>query len=56
MPKTNHEASDRSAEYVKPMISDYGDLVETTAAGETGRHVDHKFNEGELATFLSSSP
>ncbi len=54
MPK--HENTERSAEYVKPTISDYGDLVEKTAAGATGNRVDHDFKVGEHATFLSSTP
>jgi hypothetical protein len=50
------ESTDRSAEYTKPTIADYGDLVETTAAGATGTRVDHDLKTGETATFLSSTP
>ena len=56
MSETKQEATDRSPEYVKPVISDYGDLVEVTAAGATGRHVDANFSVGQLASFISSAP
>lgn len=43
-------------QYTKPEIADYGDLVEQTAAGATGGHVDKTIYYGEVPTFLSTSP
>jgi hypothetical protein len=56
MSKTSHEEQERSAEYTQPKISDYGDLVEVTAAGATGSRADGTFNYGDVVTFISSAP
>ena len=56
MSKMNEEATDRPVEYVKPTISDYGDLVEVTAAGRTGGRADAEFKHGDVVTFISSAP
>ncbi len=57
MPKTSHEDNkERSAEYTQPKISDYGDLVEVTAAGKTGGRADANFSRGDVVTFISSTP
>lgn len=48
--------SDGSRRYAAPTITDYGDLVELTAAGATGGHVDATFTNGQQAFFLSTPP
>jgi hypothetical protein len=56
MSKTSHEDKNLTAEYTHPEISDYGDLVEVTAAGATGSRADGTFVYGETVTFISSTP
>jgi hypothetical protein len=48
--------TDETLEYTAPTISDYGDLVELTAAGATGGNADGTFAYGQHVTFLSSAP
>ena len=52
----NSNEQDRSEQYSKPQIADYGDLVEQTAHGASGKHVDASLKFGDEATFLSTTP
>lgn len=56
MPETQRNETDETSAYTPPTISDYGDLVEMTAAGGKGTHVDATYTIGETAGYLSSAP
>jgi hypothetical protein len=56
MNETQRSDKDEALEYAVPTIADYGDLVELTAAGSTGGHLDAGYAYGDVPGFLSSAP
>jgi hypothetical protein len=46
MPEITHQSTDDSPKYTAPTISDYGDLVELTAAATNGGFTDATFPVG----------
>jgi hypothetical protein len=56
MNETERTDTDETLQYMAPTISDYGDLIELTAAGATGTHLDGTYYYGDTGGFLSSAP
>jgi hypothetical protein len=56
MNETERTDTDETPQYTAPTISDYGDLIELTAAGATGGHLDGTYYYGDTGGFISSAP